>query len=526
MNCHGILCISLGLLLGMASRAQGKKENAIVNVDIRQDKNVNYSIPQKSVTHGIVTVEGTRINYDAAAGTIVLKNSADTPTASIFYAAYFKDDDKDAAQRPVTFLYNGGPGSSTIWLHMGAFGPQRVSLSDTAATRPPYTTVNNDYSLLDASDLVFIDAPGTGFSKLITRVSGGAGRPEDFYGGDADANAFASFIVQFLTQYNRWTSPKYLFGESYGTFRSALLADILETEKGVSLNGVILLSQTLNIGNSPDNPHAEPGNDLPYELALPSYTAVAWYHHQLPDQPEKLEPLLKEVEHFAMNDYAQALNKGASLDADSFDQMAVKLPEYTGINIAYIRKANLRIEDGQFEHQLLLDQDMITGRLDGRFKGYSTNPLGEKSLFDPMDSYIDGPFIAAFNNYVRSELQYGRELTFYPGGAGVYEQWDYRHKIPGFTDPQENIYPNAMTALGRAMAFDPKLKVMLNSGYFDLGTPYFEGVYEMQHLPMPAALQKNIEYKLYYSGHMVYLHPESLKLLHDNVVKFISTTSR
>src|ERR1017187_8706344 len=207
---------------------------------------------QKSVTHGTVTVEGNAINYQAVAGTIILKNEIDSPTIAMSYVAYFKEGEKDAVQRPITFLYNSGPGSSTIWLHMGAFGPQRVSLSDTAATRPPYTTVNNDYSLLDASDLVFIDAAGTGFSKIITKESGGAGRPEDFYGGDADANAFASFIVQFLTQYNRWASPKYLFGESYGTFRSALLADILETDKGVSLNGVILLSQTLNIANSPD----------------------------------------------------------------------------------------------------------------------------------------------------------------------------------------------------------------------------------------------------------------------------------
>jgi len=526
MNYQGFLLASVAALLGMTSKAQEKKENTIVNVDISQNSAAAYSIPQKSVTHGIVTVEGTRIPYDAIAGTIVLKNSADTPTASIFYTAYFKADGKDAAQRPLTFLYNGGPGSSTIWLHMGAFGPQRVSLSDTAATRPPFTTVNNDYSLLDGSDLVFIDAPGTGFSKLITRESKGAGKPEDFYGGDADAGAFASFIVQFLTQYNRWASPKYLFGESYGTFRSALLANALETDKGVSLNGVILLSQTLNIANSPDNPHAEPGNELPYELALPSYAAVAWYHHQLPGRPEKLEPFLKEVEHFAMNEYALALNKGASLDSAAFEQIAAKLHDYTGISLSYIKKANLRIEDGQFEHQLLIDQDKITGRLDGRFNGYSTNPLGEKSLVDPMDSYIDGPFIAAFNKYVRNDLKFGSDQPFFPGGPGVYEQWDYRHKIPGFTDQQENIYPNAMTALAGAMAYDPNLKVMLNSGYFDLGTPYFQGVYEMQHLPMPAALQKNIEYKLYYSGHMVYLHPESLKLLHDNVVKFILSTTQ
>ncbi len=498
------------------SFSQIEKEN-------KNDTALNYKTEKPSVTHGSVTIEGNLINYKAVAGTIVLKDKMNTPTASIFYAAYFKEGGNDPSQRPLTFLYNGGPGSASLWLHMGAFGPQRVSLKDTSRTQAPFKTVNNDYSLLDASDLVFIDAPGTGFSKIITKEMGGAGKPSDFYGADQDANAFADFIMQFLSDYNRWNSPKYLFGESYGTFRSAALADVLEG-RGISLNGIILLSQILNIANSPDNPHAEPGNDLPYQLALPSYAAVAWYHHLLPNQPAQLEPFLKEVENFAMNDYALALNKGALLDAATFNLVAEKLHDYTGLSIEYIKQANLRIEDQQFGHELLNKDNLITGRLDARYSGYAINPLAEKSLYDPMDSYIDAAFIAAFNNYVRNDLKYGLDQTFSPGGEGVYEQWDYRHKIPGFTDPQENIYPNVMTALAHAMMYDPNMKVMLNSGYFDIGTPYFEGQYEMRHLPMPKELQKNIEYKLYYSGHMVYLHPESLKLLHDNVAKFIGGT--
>ncbi len=505
------------------ANAQAKKETTTVEVVV-QDTIINYKKPKKSITYGSVTVEGNRINYKAVAGTIILKNAADTPTASIFYAAYFKEGEKNQSNRPVTFLYNGGPGSSTVWLHMGAFGPQRVFLEDTSQSRAPYKTVNNDYSLLDASDLVFIDAPGTGFSKIITKEMGGEGKPADFYGTDPDANAFASFIVQFISEYNRWESPKYLFGESYGTFRSAALADVLETNKSVSLNGVILLSQLLNLANSPDNPHAEPGNDLPYQLALPTYAAVAWYHHMVPNRPEKMEPFLKEVEHFAMNDYALALNKGSLLDAETFNQIAAKLHEYTGLSIDYIKKANLRVEDQQFAHELLTKDNKVTGRLDARYDGYAMNPLGEQTQYDPMDSHISGPFIATFNNYVRSELKYGIGQTFHPGGAGVYGQWDYKHKIPGSTDEQADIYPNVMTALAHAMIYDPNLKVMLNSGYFDLGTPYFQGQYEMHHLPMPASLQKNIEFKLYNSGHMVYLHPESLKLLHDNVAKFIDST--
>ncbi len=516
-----ILLLSMFLFAWNNSRAQSVKETTAIAL---QDSTVNAKKPQKSITYNAVTVGGNLIHYKAIAGTIILKNATDTPTASIFYTAYFKEGEKEPAHRPLTFLYNGGPGSSTIWLHMGAFGPKRVYLEDTARTKAPYRMVNNDYCLLDASDLVFIDAPGAGFSKLITKEMGGAGKPADFYGTDPDANAFAAFIVQFLSDYNRWTSPKYLFGESYGTFRSAALAEILETGKGINLNGIILLSQILNIANSADNPHADPGNNMPYLLTLPTYAAAAWYHHQLPGQPGRLEPFLSEVEHFAMTDYALALGKGSLLDSVSFNLIAAKLHDYTGLSLEYIKKANLRIEDQQFEHELLSKEGLVTGRLDSRFSSYAMNRLGEKSEYDPVESYINAQFIGTFNNYVRTELKYGEGQTFHPGGEGVYDQWDYRHKFPGFTDPQENIYPNVMTALAHAMIFDPNLKVMLNSGYFDLATPYFEGQYEMHHLPMPAALQKNIEYKFYYSGHMVYLHAESGKLLHDNVAGFINST--
>ncbi len=514
-----VLLIGMLQLVWMTSTAQANKEtmpNSNTTTDVKT--------PENSVTNGSVTVEGTKINYKAVASSIILKNKDDVPTVSMFYTAYFKEGEADNAKRPLTFLYNGGPGSSTVWLHMGAFGPKRVFLKDTSRTKAPYKVVNNDYSLLDASDLVFIDAPGTGFSKIITKDMDGAGTPADFYGTDPDAKAFASFIVQFLSDYNRWTSPKYLFGESYGTFRSAAVSDILVTSKHVSLNGIILLSQILNLGNSPDNPHADPGNDVAYQLVLPTYAAVAWYHHKLPHQPEKMEPFLKEVEHFTLNDYALALNKGNMLDEATFNRTAEKLHEYTGLSLDYIKKANLRIKDQQFAHELLNDESKVVGRLDSRFAGYAMNPLGEQIQYDSMDSFISGPFVGAFNNYVRTELKYGANQIFHPSGSGVYDQWDYRHEIPGFTDPQENSYPNVMTALARAMIYDPDLKVMLNSGYFDLGTPYFQGIYEMHHLPIPKSLQKNIQYVLYDSGHMVYLHPESLKLLHDNVAKFIEST--
>jgi carboxypeptidase C (cathepsin A) len=475
---------------------------------------INYKKQQRSITYGTITVEGKPINYQAIAGNLVFKNSQDTPIISMSYVAYFKRDE-DPDQRPISFIYNGGPGSSTIWLHMGAWGPQRVYLADTSRTKAPYKTVNNDYSLLDASDLVFIDAPGTGFGQVITKNFGGAGDRKDFFGVDQDGHAFASFITKFLSDYNRWNSPKYLFGESYGTFRSAVVANILETENSVSLNGIILLSQLLTYGNMTEMTTENPGDGLPFQLVLPSYAATAWYHHKLPNQPEKLEPFLNEVENFALNEYAVALNKGASLDSASFNQITEKLHAYTGLPVDYIRKANLRINGPQFEQTLLGAESQITGRLDSRFSGAAMDPLSEYAQYDPMDSYIEAAFTATFNNYVRTNLKYGIGMNYKV--YGDVQPWDFKRK--GYVG-----FPNVINDLAQAMIYNPDMKVMLNMGYFDLGTPYFEGVYEMQHLPIPASLQKNIEYAKYYSGHMVYLHPESLKLLHDNVAKFISSS--
>lgn len=492
---------------------------AMAQEKIKEKSKVDTTLlkPQKVVTQGSVMVEGNRINYQAVAGTLILKNKNDTPTISISYIAYFKDGDKDAAQRPITFIYNGGPGSSTIWLHMGAWGPQRVFLNDSSRTKAPYKTVNNDYSLLDASDLVFIDAPGTGFGEVITKELGGAGEPKDFFGIDQDGHAFASFITQFISEYNRWNSPKYLFGESYGTFRSAVVSNLLQSEDNVSLNGVILLSQLLTYENMSDAANLHPGNDLPYILALPSFAATAWYHHKLSNQPAQLEPFLKEVEHFATNEYTLALGKGSLLDSVSFNQIAEKLHNYTGLPVNYIRKANLRVSGPQFEQTLLGTDNEITGRLDARFSGDAIDPLSETAQYDPMDSYIDAAFTATFNNYVRTQLKFGAELKYKI--FGQVNPWDFRPK-----KGDDGMFPNVMPDLAHAMIYNPEMKVMLNMGYFDLGTPYFEGMYEMHHLPMPASLQKNIEYDLYYSGHMVYLHPESLKKLHDNVVKFINKT--
>ncbi len=509
-------CLCL-LALNLPAQAQQKNENEKSQKPTPADSIYDkYKQPLKAVSHGSVNVEGKKIAYQAVAGTLVLKDKDEKPTISMSYTAYFKDDAEDRAERPLTFVYNGGPGSATVWLHMGAWGPRRVFLNDTAATRAPYKTVNNDYSLLDASDLVFIDAPGTGFGKIITKDMGGTGKKEDFYGIDQDAKAFAHFITNFLSEFNRWNSPKYLFGESYGTFRSAVVANVLQNEDQVELNGIILLSQLLTYGNMTEGAGENPGNDQSYKLILPSYTATAWYHQKLPEQPEKLEPLLKEVENFALTDYALALNKGSEIDSTTFNNIARKLHQYTGLPVNYIKKANLRVSGPQFEQTLLGKDNRITGRLDSRFTGAAVDPLNEYAEYDPMTSYIGSAFTSTFNNYVRQQLNFGDGMKYKI--FGKVRPWKFQRE-EGF-----GIFPNVMNDLAQVMIHNPNLKVMLNMGYFDLGTPYFEGIYEMHHLPMPASLQKNIEYQKYYSGHMVYLHPDSLKLLHDKVAEFINST--
>ncbi|MEJ0024683.1 MAG: hypothetical protein WDN01_01540 [Rhizomicrobium sp.] len=488
---------------------------------------------EESVTEG----SANGVPYQAIAGTIVVhpddwndaaqsggaknpdaKADESSPEASMFFVYYAKRG-AAAEQRPITFLYNGGPGSSTVWLHMGAFGPKRVVTNDdTHTAAAPYSLIDNASTLLDASDLVFIDAPGTGFSRIA-----GKDKEKAFYGVDVDAKAFANFIKQFLAKYSRWNSPKYLFGESYGTPRSALVANYLESNDSIDLNGVILLSQILNFDLSVDGAEANPGIDLPYELALPTYAATAWYHHKLPGKPPAdLVPFVQSVERFAMGEYASALSTGLSLSPQRRAYIASKLHDYTGLPVAYILKANLRIEGGEFEKTLQDDNGLTTGRLDTRFSGPSLDPLSKESEYDPQSAAISSAYVSAFNDYVRAKLNYGLGRRFLPG-IDVFKFWDFKHQPAGVPFPLPSA-PNVMPDLASAMKQNPNLKVMVNGGYYDLATPYYEGWYEMHHLPMPTNLQANITYHYFPSGHMVYAHEESLKALHDAVADFIRQT--
>jgi carboxypeptidase C (cathepsin A) len=347
-------------------------------------------------------------------------------------------------------------------------------------------------------------------------------RRKAIYGVDGDGHAFAQFITQFLSKYGRWNSPKYLFGESYGTTRSAVLANILENENSVDLNGVILLSQILSFDTSIDGPQFNPGIDLPYELALPTFAATAFYHHKLPQQPAALEPFLEEVKQYALGDYAQAMMAGSRLSDAQKQTVAEKLHQYTGLPVAYLLKANLRVTGGMFEQQLQAGDDTTTGRLDSRFAGPSLDPLAKDSAYDPQSSAISSAYIAAFNDYVRKDLKFG-DGQQYREFADI-DHWDFAHKAPGVDGEALQSSTNVMPDLAVAMKTNPNLKVYLNGGYFDLATPFFAADYEMHHLPIPANLNSNISYSWYPSGHMVYAHEASLKQLHDNVARFIEQT--
>src|SRR6202453_4051992 len=478
-------------------------------------------------TSGSVIIGGKTIAYQAEAGVMVihLKDPMDDdppapredraqpppqpPEASMSYVAYFRGDKEDP-KRPITFLYNGGPGSSTVWLHMGACGPKRVRTADnTHSDAAPYRGIDNEYSLIDVSDIVFVDAPGTGCGHLR-----GADKEKACYGVDADAYACANFIVEFLSRHKRWNSPKYLFGESYGTTRSAALSSILETEKDLDLNGIILLSQVLNFDDGADAPQFNPGVDLPYMLALPTFAATAWYHHKLPNQPPALEPLLREVENFALNDYAQALVAGASLSPERKSQIAAKLHEYTGLPADYIERANLRVNGGEFE-KTLLGSEITTGRLDTRFSGPTLDPMSKEAEYDPQSAAIASAYVSAFNDYVRNTLKFGDKMA-YKADIDVEKNWDFTHQPPGAPAKLPGT-TNVMLDLAAAMKQNPKLKLQLNGGYYDLATPYFAAMFELQQLPIEKSLHANIETHFYTSGHMVYAHEPDLKALHATV---------
>lgn len=533
---------SLALLQGCASTAQSTSGSSPAGTLSSSQRRGPRNPPEitghvatgTSVTESTVEVDGKTIRYRAVAGRIVVQGpeeldtggaarsgaSTAQPEAAMFYVAYLKEGD-ETGPRPLTFLFNGGPGSASVWLHMGAFGPRRLITGVFSVTPvAPVRLVSNEFTLLDASDLVFIDAPGTGFGRIR-----GKGAQAVFYGTDADVSAFAGFVTDFLSQYDRWNSPKYLVGEGYGAARAAALVNALEARGDTDFNGVILLSPVLNselLGSSRQLGRFNPGLDLPYELALPSYAAAAWYHHKLPGGRQPLEPLLERVRHFAMTSYARALRQGSLLSGARRSALIEQLHQYTGLPASYIDKANLRIDSGEFEKELLGASDATLSQLDSRIAGPSMDSLSERAGYDPGDASVSSAYLSAFNHYVRATLHFGYGMT-YTSNAAVLGRWNFWHAPPGQSAAVQQ-WANMMPDLARALKYDPRLKIMVNEGYFDLATPFMQGWYEMRHLQVPGKLQGNIQYHFYRCGHMAFLPAPQLARLHDQVATFIAAT--
>jgi len=452
-----------------------------------------------------VTIDGKTIRYTATAGTIILRNDHNQPTGSMFYVAYTKDGVRNPADRPVTFLYNGGPGAASDWIQMGGLGPYRINTSNGSATPPaPYSITQSHDSMLNDSDLVFIDAMGTGYSHVV-----GQGKDKNFWGVDEDVKSFGQFIYRYLKENNRWQSPKFLYGESYGTTRSAALAGYLQNQ-GVALNGVVLQSTVLNYFDW------APGSDNKYIFDLPSYAAIAWYHDKVPNKPAKLAPFVQKAREFADGPYARALRQGDHLPAGRMDAMAQKLHRFTGLPVTYLERANLRVSPAHFRKELLLPQRKHLGRYDARFVGADASATTATGSFDPSGQYTGAAFTAAYEWYLHNVLKYHSNRIYKELSYKAYKHWDWKH--------DGKSKPYVAGDLASAMRKNPYLRVLSENGYFDMATPFHETEYDLDHVNLSTKLRKHITFTYFKSGHMIYLNPKALKAMHAALDTFYRNT--
>ncbi len=459
------------------------------------------------VTTHHARIAGRDLSYTASAGLLVVAGEDGKPTTSMSYVAYTRP----GAGRPLSFVYNGGPGSSTIWLHMGAFGPRRVVTSNAGTTAPPpYALVDNEDSLLDASDLVFVDAPGTGYGRAYDAKA--------VFGIDEDAKTFAGFVQTYLTRTGRWNAPKFLIGESYGTTRSANLVNVL-AQRGIACNGVVLISTALDYATFVEGPD----NDLPYELFLPSLAAVAAYHHALPQQPADLQAFLTEVRTFARTDYAAALAQGDRLDPATRARVVQKLHDYTGLSTQYVDLANLRVTADRFEKELLRAQRRTVGRLDGRFTGIDRDPTTAEPDYDPTDSALTPVYTALFNSYSRGALEWNPAGEQYRTNdyPEVFRNWNFKRSEGGFGG--RILAPAVTDDLRQALSQNPALRVLAVNGLYDLATPFMGTEYTLGHLGLDPSLVSHVGFAYYPAGHMVYNDPASRARLAADLRRFIAS---
>jgi carboxypeptidase C (cathepsin A) len=489
--------------------AQGNAQGAARPAPTPSDPAMNDSLPV--VTHHAITVAGRALNYTTTTGVMPLRNAATGETeARIFYMAYTLDGADDRARRPLMFSFNGGPGSASVWLHMGALGPRRVEMMpDGQMPSPPFRLVDNEQTWLDATDLVFIDPVGTGYSR--------AARPElaqRYFGLQGDIQSVGEFIRLYLTKNERWQSPLFLVGESYGTTRASGLSGYL-VEHGIAFNGIVLLSTVMNF----ETLTFRRGNDLPYALFLPTYTAIAWYHKKLaPDLQKDLRRAVEESERYAAGDYTTALAKGDKLSDAERREMVEKVARFTGLSREYVEQSDGRIEIQHFDKELLRAERRTVGRLDGRFKGMDESAASETPDFDPSMAAIRPPYTATFNNYVRGELGFKSDLEYYILGGGV-GRWDFG---------SDNSFADTSTSLRSAFAKNPYMKLFVGCGYYDLATPYFAARYTLDHMGLDPSLRNSVSLHYYEAGHMMYIEQRSLAQLKRDVASFIqgATASR
>jgi carboxypeptidase C (cathepsin A) len=493
-------------------------ESQLCRIDIKGDKKEQWMrLPKAaaSVTQHHLNVGGRTIDYTATAGTLIVRDEEDKPWASIGYVAYVRQGAKDGGARPITFAFNGGPGSSSLWLHMGVLGPRRVVVSDPDPTPPaPYKLVDNEFGLLDKSDLVMIDPVGTGLSHAVCDH-----KDDEFWGVDPDIESVSRFIAQYLSDNNRWTSPKYLLGESYGTTRAAAILNYLREHRALAFNGLILVSVATDI----EALAAElPGNERPYAVYLPGYAAVAWYHRMLPNAPAQLAPLLSEVRTYAAGPYTAALLKGDALSDAERDAVAEKMHEYTGLSAEYLKAANLRVSEIEFCHELLKARRQTVGRLDGRFVGPTWDPLDKEADYDPQSAAISAAYASTFLDYYHGELKFGQGETYRTTNFSIGEKWKWTHH----TAHGEQALVNSGVDLAEALMKDASLRVLVLNGYYDLATPFSATEYVMTHLGVTPAVGARIQMKYYEAGHMMYVNPPSIAKLKRDLDAFIDSTAR